>query len=116
MAIDLNPEAQQRLERYNHALLEEDGTVEHELADVYKRQLTYKCLSSSVVPYVLTYDASTGEVRGVGTAQQMTNFQPNEQMQMYFIRQFIKDARNIPLDPVTVSYTHLDVYKRQIVY
>ena len=32
MAIELNPEAQQRLERYNHALLEEDGTVEHELA------------------------------------------------------------------------------------
>lgn len=32
MAIELNPEAQQRLDRYNHALLEEDGTVEHELA------------------------------------------------------------------------------------
>lgn len=32
MAIELNPEAQQRLERYNHARLEEDGTVEHELA------------------------------------------------------------------------------------
>ena len=28
----LNPEAQKRLERYNQALLQEDGTVEHELA------------------------------------------------------------------------------------
>ncbi len=72
--------------------------------------LTYKCLSSSVVPYVLTYDASTGEVRGVGTAQQMANFQPNEQMQMYFIRQFIKDARNIPLDPVIYKSQLTDAY------
>ena len=62
--------------------------------------LTYKSLSSSVVPYVVELDVSTGEIRNVGTVQSMTSYQPSTKMTEYFIRQFIRDTRGIPLDPV----------------
>ena len=37
--------------------------------------LVYRSLSSTMVPYVVTYDSSTGEIRGVGTAQEMRDLQ-----------------------------------------
>ena len=66
--------------------------------------LVYKSMSSSMVPYVVTLDATTGEVRNVGTAQSMNSFQPTDKMYEYFIRQFVTDVRSVPLDPVV--YRH----------
>ena len=72
--------------------------------------LTYKCLSSSVVPYVLTYDASTGEIRGVGTAQEMRDYTPNQQVTEYFLRRFVEETRSVPLDPVVYKANLADAY------
>lgn len=65
--------------------------------------LVYRSLSSSMIPYVVTLDATTGEVRNVGTAQSMTDYQPSEQMYEYFLRQFVADIRSVPLDPVVYN-------------
>ena len=62
--------------------------------------LTYKCLASSVVPYVVELDVNTGEIRNVGTVKSMNDYQPSTKMTEYFVKQFIKDTRELPLDPV----------------
>ena len=66
--------------------------------------LVYKSMASSMVPYVVTLDATTGEVRNVGTAQSMNNFQPSDKMYEYFLRQFLSDIRSVPLDPVVYNH------------
>lgn len=68
--------------------------------------LSYKAISENYLVYVVETDIKTGEVRNVGTANKMENYQPNEQVYNYFIRQFVKDIRSVPLDEV--------VYKNQL--
>lgn len=62
--------------------------------------IVWRSLAATMIPYVVTLDAKTGEVRGLGTAQEMRDFQPTEQMNQYFVKQFITDVRGVPLDPV----------------
>jgi len=69
--------------------------------------LVYKSLSSSVVPYVVTLDETTGEIHGVGTAQEMKDYKPNAKVYQYFLKQFIVNVRSVPLDPI--------VYKQNLV-
>ncbi len=68
--------------------------------------LCYKSISENYLVYVVETDIKTGEVRNVGTVNQMQNFQPNDQVYSYFIRKFVQDVRGIPLDEV--------VYKNQL--
>lgn len=68
--------------------------------------LSYKAISENYLVYVVETDIKTGEVRNVGTANKMENYQPSEQVYNYFIRQFVKDIRSVPLDEV--------VYKNQL--
>lgn len=70
------------------------------LAVILGGALVYKSLATSVVPYVVEVDLKTGEVRNVGTMQSMTTYEPTEAVYKYFLTRFIKNAREIPLDPV----------------
>jgi len=62
--------------------------------------LVYKSLSSEVMPYVVEVDNVTGQVRNVGTVEEARNYEPGEEVFKYFISQFVKNTREIPLDPV----------------
>ena len=68
--------------------------------------LVYKSLASNVIPYVVEVDINTGEVRGVGTVQSMTTYEPSENVYRYFLTRFLRNAREVPLDPV-VYKSHL---------
>ena len=68
--------------------------------------LCYKAFSENYLVYVVETDIKTGEVRNVGTVASMENYQPTDQVYTYFIRQFVQDIRNVPLDEV--------VYKNQL--
>lgn len=68
--------------------------------------LCYKVISENYLVYVVETDIKTGEVRNVGTVASMENYQPTDQVYTYFIRQFVQDIRNVPLDEV--------VYKNQL--
>lgn len=68
--------------------------------------LVYRSLASTMVPYVVTFDSSTGEIRGVGTAQEMRDFQPTNKMTEFFVKEFLNDVRSVPIDPV--------VYKKNL--
>lgn len=65
--------------------------------------LSYRALTENVLVYVVETDIKTGEVRNVGTANQMKNYTPSQQVYNYFIRQFVTDIRSIPLDEVVYS-------------
>lgn len=62
--------------------------------------LVYKSLSSSVMPYVVEVDTTTGMVKNVGTVSESKNYKPSEAVYKYFISKFLKNTREIPLDPV----------------
>lgn len=68
--------------------------------------LTYKVISENYIVYVVETDIKTGEIRNVGTANDMENYKPTEQVYNYFVRRFVQDVRSIPLDEV--------VYKNQL--
>ena len=67
--------------------------------------LCYKSVTENTLVYVVETDIKTGEVRNVGTANSMANYTPNDAVYTFFIRQFVQDIRNVPLDGV--------VYKAQ---
>lgn len=73
--------------------------------------LVIQSLKSMVVPYVVTLDRNTGEVLRAG-AFTGNDYKPQEPEIKYFIGQFIQNARNIGLDPV--SYQTLQ--KRALAY
>lgn len=62
--------------------------------------LLYKSLSSSVMPYVVEVDTTTGMVKNIGTVSESKNYKPSEAVYKYFISKFLKNTREIPLDPV----------------
>ena len=68
--------------------------------------LVYKSLSSNVMPYVVEVDTMTGAIRNVGTVDASKNYQAGETVYKYFLSKFLKNTREIPLDPV--------VYKENI--
>lgn len=72
--------------------------------------LTYKALSDPTTVYVVETDLKTGEIRNVGTAQQMASFKPSEQMYSYFIKKFIQDVRTVPLDEVVFANNIKEAY------
>lgn len=68
--------------------------------------LCYKSITENTLVYVVETDIKTGEVRNVGTANSMANYTPNDAVYSFFIRQFVQDIRNVPLDGVVYSNQH----------
>lgn len=62
--------------------------------------LVYKSLSSDVMPYIVEVDNVTGQVQNVGTVEEARNYKPGEEVYKYFLSRFVKNTREIPLDPV----------------
>ena len=62
--------------------------------------LVYKSLSASVVPYVVEVDTTTGAVRNIGTIESSKNYQPSDAVYKYFLSKFVKNVREVPLDPI----------------
>ena len=62
--------------------------------------LVYKSMSSDVMPYIVEVDQVTGQVRNVGTVEEARNYEPGEEVYKYFLSRFVKNTREIPLDPV----------------
>ena len=62
--------------------------------------LVYKSLSSNVMPYIVEVDTMTGAIRNVGTVEANKNYEAGEAVYKYFISKFLKNTREIPLDPV----------------
>ena len=69
--------------------------------------LVYKSLSSTVMPYVVEVDTTSGAVRNVGTVESSRNYEPGEAVHKYFLAKFLKNIREIPLDPI-VYKEHLN--------
>ena len=68
--------------------------------------LVYKSLSANVMPYIVEVDTTTGMVRNVGTIEASKHYEAGESVYKYFLSRFLKNTREIPLDPV--------VYKENI--
>ena len=62
--------------------------------------LVYKSLSSNVMPYIVEVDTTTGAVRNVGMVDASAHYQPTEEVYKYFLSKFLKNTREMPLDPV----------------
>lgn len=62
--------------------------------------LVYKSLASAVMPYVVEVDSTTGAVRNIGTVAASAEYTPGEAVYKYFLAKFLKNTREIPLDPV----------------
>ena len=62
--------------------------------------LVYKSLSANVMPYIVEVDTTTGAVRNVGTVEESSHYQPTEEVYKYFLSKFLKNTREMPLDPV----------------
>ena len=62
--------------------------------------LVYKSMSADVMPYIVEVDNVTGQVQNVGTVEEARNYQPGEEVYKYFLSRFVKNTREIPLDPV----------------
>lgn len=61
--------------------------------------LVVQSLKSTVIPYIIEVDSTTGQVKNVGPLQ-AAQYEPKEAETKYFLRQFIGNTRAIPLDPV----------------
>ena len=62
--------------------------------------LVYKSLSSNVMPYIIEVDTTTGIVRNIGTVEASKHYQAGEAVYKYFLSKFLKNVREMPLDPV----------------
>jgi type IV secretion system protein TrbF len=70
--------------------------------------LVFQSAKSSVVPYVVQVDKH-GVVQAVGKATQ-TNYTPQQPVIGYFIAQFVRCTRSLPLDPVVAKQNWLEAY------
>lgn len=71
--------------------------------------LVFQSLKSTVVPYVIEVDTTTGAVKNVGMVAN-EKYQPQEASVKYFLSQFISDTREIPLDPVVYKQRRSRAY------
>lgn len=61
--------------------------------------LIIQSTKSTVIPYVVTVDKNTGEVTNAGTLI-ANEYTPQQAEIKYFLREFIRNTREVPLDPV----------------
>lgn len=71
--------------------------------------LVYQSLKSTVEPYVLEVDHTTGAVKNVGMVA-TEKYQPQEASVKYFLRQFIMDTREVELDPISYKKRRVRAY------
>lgn len=71
--------------------------------------LVYESMRSTVEPYIVEVDTTTGEVRKAGVMSEM-NYQPQEVEYAYFIGEFVKKTRTMPLDPVVYKKNWEEAY------
>ncbi|MGL5257918.1 MAG: conjugal transfer protein TrbF [Proteocatella sp.] len=64
--------------------------------------LVVQSLKSTVIPYVVEVDTSTGMVKNMGPLKENT-YTPQESSTTYFLKRFIINTREIPLDPVVYN-------------
>lgn len=62
--------------------------------------VAYLATKSSVQPFVVMANPETGEVWHVGTVEGARDFEATEPIKKYFIADFIKNVREVPLDPI----------------
>ena len=62
--------------------------------------IAYLATKSSVQPFVVMANPENGEVWHVGTVEAARNFEATEPLKKYFIASFIKNVREVPLDPI----------------
>jgi type IV secretion system protein VirB5 len=65
--------------------------------------LAFRASTDYSTVYVVETDINTGEVRNVGTANQMKNYQPGDAVFNFFLKQFVQNVRAIPLDEVVLN-------------
>ncbi len=65
--------------------------------------LAFRASTDYSTVYVVETDINTGEVRNVGTANQMKNYQPGDAVFNFFLKQFVQNIRAIPLDEVVLN-------------
>lgn len=71
--------------------------------------LVIESTKSSVAPYIIEVDSTTGMARNVGTVEGQA-YQPKEAEIKYFLGEFIKNTREIPLDPVVYKQKWYKAY------
>jgi type IV secretory pathway TrbF-like protein len=62
-----------------------------------------------VIPVLVGVDKETGEARTLGPVEQ-TQYQPGELEVKYFLAQFIRNVRSVPLDPVVIRQNWVKTY------
>jgi type IV secretion system protein VirB5 len=62
-----------------------------------------------VVPVLVGVDKETGEARALGPVEQ-SQYQPGELEVKYFLAQFIRNVRSVPLDPVMIRQNWIKTY------
>jgi len=71
--------------------------------------LVYKSAQSSVQPYLIEHDATTGEAVGVGRMPAW-NYTPQENEYRHFLGHWLELVRSVSMDPVVVKHNWLDAY------
>ena len=64
--------------------------------------LVWQSMKTTVVPYVVTVNESTGEIKKAGAFVE-ADYTPQEPEIKYFIAEFVKNARSIGYDPVVYA-------------
>ena len=71
--------------------------------------LVFQSMKSTVEPYVIEVDRSTGEVKNAGVMSEIQYTPQNEEI-AYFIGQFLLHTRSLPLDPVVYRQNWATAY------
>ncbi len=71
--------------------------------------LVFQSMKSTIEPYVIEVDRSTGEVKSAGVMSEIQYTPQNEEIE-YFIGQFILNTRSLPLDPVVYKQNWSEAY------
>lgn len=64
--------------------------------------LVWQSMKSQVIPYVVTVNESTGEIKKAGAFVE-ADYTPQEPEIKYFIAEFVKNARSVGYDPVVYA-------------
>ena len=64
--------------------------------------IIFQSTKSSVAPYIIEVDSTTGMAKNVGMVESQ-KYSPKEAEIKYFLSDFLKNIRSIPLDPIVFS-------------
>jgi len=78
------------------------------LSFVMAAGLLWQSTRSTITPYVVEV-TTAGEIRAVGPAAK--DYRPNELQIGYYLRQFLRNVRSLPIDPIVLRENWLEVYE-----